>query len=145
MTPLSRRNKLMVTGLLMLVLYAVIDASIRATAPWQSRGAAGTESLDAVVVGLFDTHVLAFEILGVLLTAAMIGAMVIARPLGGRPDSENYTAVSEQQLEATQAASDLTRGVYQTTPTPVAPIVARNAAAGPGAVSAAPARQEEEE
>ncbi len=48
------------------------------------------EDMDALVDALFDDHVLALEVLGILLTAALIGAMVIARPLGTVDDATNY-------------------------------------------------------
>lgn len=55
---------------------------------------------------LFDTWSVPLEVLGLLLTAAMIGALVIARPLGQAPDASNYTKPDHQLLAQTIALSD---------------------------------------
>jgi hypothetical protein len=70
------------------------------------------EDFDTLADGLFSTNVIALEVLGVLLTAAMIGAMVIARPLEGRPDSENYpTKRGRRDLAEIQRTSDVDRNL----------------------------------
>lgn len=72
---------------------------------WNDAGMESANDMDALVDGIFTEHVLAFEVLGILLTAAMIGAMVIARPLGSTLDSENYPRPSAEELERSQAVS----------------------------------------
>lgn len=117
-------------AVLAIAIYAVIDSAVRDTAPWQEDpvGSAGYDAgLDGIVGDLFDKHVLAFEALGVLLTAAMIGALVISRPLGQVPDRRAYMDVSPEELEHSQDVSD----------TGVAP-AGRSAMLGPAAVTMPP-------
>ncbi len=113
---MSPRMRWILSIAVALAIYATIDATIRDTAPWQSTGAGGSENLDAVVTGIFSDHVLAFEVLGVLLTAAMIGAMIIARPLGRPLDSDNYETVDDDVLDETGRVSSLTAAHYTTAP-----------------------------
>ena len=47
----------------------------------------------------FGPDVIAFEVLGVLLTAAMIGALVIARPMDAQDDASRYTHPTKEQME----------------------------------------------
>lgn len=89
-------------GVLGLMLYAYNDASL-------GTGAESEESMEGIANGIFDTHVIAFEALGILLTAVMIGAMIIAKPLGGRLDSENYPRTED--LTASQEVSDVDRNM----------------------------------
>lgn len=80
------------------------------------------EDFDALADGIFTTHIIALEALGVLLTAAMIGAMIIARPLEGRPDTENYpTKRRRRDLAAIQRTSDVDRNLAGT-PFTAAPV-----------------------
>lgn len=75
------------------IIFAVMAIAIQGTAPWAAEGAglvAGAGQLEPITRGLFHEHVFALEVLGVLLTAAMIGALVIARPLGAAPDEDAY-------------------------------------------------------
>lgn len=81
--------------------FAVIGMAAVATEPWSESGT-GEEDMDALVVALFTDHVIALEVLGILLTAALIGALVIARPLGAIDDERHYDAagmgaVSEEE------------------------------------------------
>ena len=62
--------------------------------------------LDALVAAMFGPQVIALEVLGILLTAAMIGALVIARPVGQRSDTEHYPKVSAEELSRTQQTAD---------------------------------------
>ncbi len=102
----SRARKLGALGAT-LVTFAMIAVSVQDATPWWTATEVAAEDLDALVESLFSTNVFAFEALGVLLTAAMIGAMIIARPMHGRPDSENYPIVTDQELEAAQHVSDV--------------------------------------
>jgi len=109
-------------------VFAILAHMAISTEPWQAgaRGAGvigndtmaenGTmlaeggdaNDMDALVTALFDEHVIALEVLGILLTAAMIGALVIARPLGVPEDSSNYggdePAPADEIIPATGAA-----------------------------------------
>lgn len=97
-------------------IYAVMDAAVRDTQPWGEEGAGGAEDFETLADGLFDDHVLALEVLGILLTAAMIGAMVIARPLEGRPDTTNYpTKRSREDLDDIQDISGVDRNLGEGT------------------------------
>lgn len=71
-------------------VFAVIGIAATGTEPWQAEPAGGAEDMDALVKALFTDHVIALEVLGILLTAAMIGALVIARPLGAMDDARHY-------------------------------------------------------
>ncbi len=69
-----------------LAILAVLLLGIRGTPAWSGATATpeSTESannMDNLVDALFGPQVIPFEVLGVLLTAVMIGALVIARPL----------------------------------------------------------------
>jgi NADH-quinone oxidoreductase subunit J len=66
----------------------------------------GANDLSRVVDQLFGPQVVALEVLGVLLTAVMIGALVIARPLGTRDDAERYGPVTRKDVLESQRASD---------------------------------------
>lgn len=83
----ATRHKLL-AALSVLLLFAMFDLSIRATDAWQDEGEANVEDMDTLVEAIFDTELMAFEALGILLTAAMIGALVIARPIGHVEDDE---------------------------------------------------------
>lgn len=91
-------------------LVALMAAIAVQTAPWQSTGTDAAQTaandLDAIVASLFGAQVVAFEVLGVLLTAVMIGALVIARPLTGVADKDRYSHVTRRELEASQRVSD---------------------------------------
>lgn len=71
-------------------VFAVLAMTATGIDAWQQPGADGVEDMEALVVALFTDHVIALEVLGVLLTAAMIGALVIARPLGVPLDETHY-------------------------------------------------------
>lgn len=74
-------------------IFGTMAMSIMDTPDWRQEGQglpAEASQLDPIVTGIFEEHVFALEVLGVLLTAAMIGALVIARPLGQAPDSVHY-------------------------------------------------------
>ncbi len=97
-------NKL-VAAAVAFVAFGAIAYAVSATDPWQKDGAGGAEDIDAIVTDLFTDHVIAFEVLGILLTAAMIGALVIARPLTGGLDSAHYP--KGKDMAKTQAVSDV--------------------------------------
>lgn len=90
-------------GMFGLMIYAYNDVNMES--------AKGNESMEQIANGLFDTHLIAFEALGILLTAVMIGAMIIAKPLGGRMDQENYPRTED--LSESQAVSDVDRNMEE--------------------------------
>ncbi len=95
---LSPRMKFWGAIAVSLLVYYAMDSAIRDTPSWsdEPKGLGSEdEQMTGLVIGLFEEHVLALEVLGVLLTAAMIGAMVIARPLGQAPDKNNYRSDPE--------------------------------------------------
>ncbi|HLF16282.1 MAG TPA: NADH-quinone oxidoreductase subunit J [Candidatus Thermoplasmatota archaeon] len=102
---MQRRTQLLGAFLVAAAIFWVMDSTIRETDAWDGAGEATPPGLDPIVFGLFDKHVIALEVLGVLLTAAMIGALVIARPLTGRPDRENYPAIDATMAAQSEAAS----------------------------------------
>ena len=104
---MERRWQLLGAAAVALAIYGVMDASIRDTEPWHEEGAGEAGDLDALVTAVFDRHVIALEVLGILLTAAMIGALVIARPLGAAPDESHYPKPTSDELSATQHTSDV--------------------------------------
>ncbi|MGB0653601.1 MAG: NADH-quinone oxidoreductase subunit J [Thermoplasmatota archaeon] len=104
---MSNRSRIVLSAIACILIYAMIDASIRDVDAWGEEREGNSEDLATIVDALFEDHVFAFEVLGVLLTAAMIGAMVIARPMAQQPDEEHYTDVSDQEIAASQAVSDL--------------------------------------
>lgn len=68
---------------------------------------AAANDLSNVLASLFTTNAIAFEILGVLLTAVMIGALVLARPLAAPADEEHYAKITPEQLRQSQEVSDV--------------------------------------
>lgn len=120
-----------------LSLGALLIGAVAATTPWMGMGApeaigpagAPIEEADLLADLLFGHYVLAFEILGVLLTAAMIGALVIARPLGQEPDESHYHKTGGATLAATMHVSD---PIAQASTLPPAP------AASPATASTSP-------
>lgn len=98
-----------------LVIFAAMVLSIAGTDAWAQEGAQGGEDFTTLVEGLFDTHVIALEVLGIVLTAAMIGAMVIARPLGVPEDSIHYrTRLDRHGIEVLCHVSDVTPDLHAT-------------------------------
>lgn len=100
----------LVAALLFGLLMSLVAQAAGAWAPAHADGTAVANDVGAVVDALFGAQVIPFEVLGVLLTAVLIGALVIARPLGVPPDSDRYTVaapdVAEQSASAPPQASD---------------------------------------
>lgn len=103
-------------------LFLLMAYAVSQSAPWFEEGT-GTEDIDAIVQDLFTDHVIALEVLGVLLTAAMIGALVIARPLVSGLDSDHYPKVDDDTLERTQEVS-AAGARFTVVPLPPTPITA---------------------
>ncbi len=108
---MNRRNTVLVGAGAALLLFVTMALTIRATEAWAGEGSTDAQArandLDNLVRILFDGQVIGFEVLGVLLTAAMIGAMVIARPMEAIADEDRYAHVTDQELAAAQTISDV--------------------------------------
>lgn len=90
-------------------VFAVLLAAMLAATSveqWQDDPIGGAEDFDALAQDLFTDHVVALEALGILLTAAMIGALVIARPLVAGEDRDVYKPTRGHELERTQRVSE---------------------------------------
>lgn len=107
-------------------LAPLLLAAVGTAVPWQGASlqqGPGTEAdISTLSDLLFGQYVLPLEILGVLLTAAMIGALVIARPLGQASDDSHYVKPDQATLDAALAVSDpanhgLVTGTYNSSPT----------------------------
>lgn len=94
-------------ALVALVAFGTIAFAVSLASPWQDVREDYVEDVGAIADDLFTDHVVALEVLGVLLTAAMIGALVIARPLTGVLDRSHYPKPSEADFERTQAVSNV--------------------------------------
>jgi hypothetical protein len=106
---MNRKQTLLLGAAAALAIFGVMALSILDTEPWAQEGTTtdseNANNISTIVDTLFGKQVIAFEILGILLTAAMIGALVIARPLGVAPDESHYTVPSEEQEKASEAIS----------------------------------------
>jgi hypothetical protein len=104
----TRRRTLLFGALVSLVIFAVMALLVRGVAPWRAGpdGTGPANDLQSVVDTLFGDDVIAFEVLGVLLTAAMIGALVIARPMEAQTDESRYSHPTAEQVAATDRISD---------------------------------------
>jgi hypothetical protein len=97
-----------------LLLFLVMGLIVANTDPWQAdngsasaNNTAQANDLTGVTGSLFGPDVIAFEVLGILLTAAMIGALVIARPLDAPTDESRYSHPTVAQVAESDHASDV--------------------------------------
>jgi len=90
-------------------ILAVLLNIASATAAWTASPTDANQTkandLDTIVTLLFGHQVVALEVLGVLLTAVMIGSLVIARPLTGPSDKERYAHTTRAEIAESQQAS----------------------------------------
>jgi len=103
---LRRRRGIQVwlAAIVAIVLFAVLALAIRATPAWIEQ--AGTPNdVESITDALFGPQVIPFEVLGVLLTAVMIGALVTARPLTVHGSEE--TSLVHPNLSLPAPAGDL--------------------------------------
>jgi hypothetical protein len=112
---MNRRATLAFGAIISLVIFAVMGVVVTNTTPWDQSGSdastAQANDLDSVVNNLFGPQVIAFEVLGILLTAAMIGALVIARPMDAVTDESRYSHPTAEQVAETQHVSDVGQAV----------------------------------
>jgi hypothetical protein len=75
---------------------------------------AAANDLTGVTDSLFGYDVIAFEVLGILLTAAMIGALVIARPLEAQTDESRYSHPTPEQRAESDHISNVDESLART-------------------------------
>ena len=105
-----RTRTLLIGAAIAAVIFVVMALIVSGTEPWMAKNQAApttdANNLGSVTTVLFGADVIAFEVLGILLTAAMIGALVIARPLDAQSDESRYSHPTAEQQAATDAVSD---------------------------------------
>lgn len=114
-----RTRTLLVGAGVSVVLFLAMGLLTANADPWQAGAApphgnatAGNATatdandLGGLTDSLFGPDVIAFEVLGILLTAAMIGALVIARPLDATEDKDRYSHPTDAQVAETDRISD---------------------------------------
>lgn len=107
---MNRRMTYVLGAAVAVLLFALMGLTLSNVAPWESEATdASVEAANdqaTVVDTLFGPQVIALEVLGILLTAAMIGALVIARPLEAPDDSTHYSHPTPAQVAESDKASD---------------------------------------
>ncbi len=113
---LPRKVHLAVAAAVALGFFVFMAVAISGVDAWSEGNDGSAEDFTTLTDALFSDHVLALEVLGILLTAAMIGAMIIARPMGSVDDSVNYpTKISGASLSHLQHVSDVERNMSPST------------------------------
>jgi len=119
---MNRRMTLVFGAAVALLLFALMAFTIVGTEPWAGEGTQDnvTKANDqaTMVDTLFGPQVVAFEVLGVLLTAAMIGALVIARPIDAEADESHYSHPTPAQVAESDHASDPAAHALRNPPAP---------------------------
>ena len=115
----ARTRTVLIGAGVSLVLFLVMGLIVANTEPWQGDNANETASaqandVEAVVDSLFGPNVIGFEVLGILLTAIMIGALVIARPLDAQSDSERYSHPTPEQVAESDHISNVKESLGRT-------------------------------
>ena len=108
----ARTRTVVIGAVVSLALFATMAFIVAGTEPWQQDSGNETameaaNDTQGLVDAMFGADVIAFEVLGILLTAVMIGALVIARPLDAQSDSERYSHPTKQQVAESDLASDV--------------------------------------
>jgi hypothetical protein len=100
-------------------LFVLMALVVVGTQPWQ--GDSGNETsiqqandTQGVVDSLFGPNVIGFEVLGILLTAIMIGALVIARPLDAQSDADRYSHPTAAQVAESDHISNVKESLART-------------------------------
>ncbi len=115
----ARTRTVLIGAVVSLALFATMALIVRGTEPWQDDTAneaasAQANDVQAVVDSLFGPNVIGFEVLGILLTAIMIGALVIARPLDAQSDSERYSHPTAEQVAESDHISNVKESLGRT-------------------------------
>jgi hypothetical protein len=101
----SRKVQVAIAALIALLLFAVLALAIKVTPAWVQQPGTPND-VGAMTDSLFDAQVIPFEVLGILLTAVMIGALVTARPLtvhGNEETSLVHPNLSQEPAPAAPA------------------------------------------
>jgi hypothetical protein len=93
--------------LVSVAIAAVMVTAFLTTPSWMAEPAGDAEDFETLAEALFTTEVMAFLALGVLLTAAMIGAMIIARPLGAEDDASHYHRRDRHEVDDEAHVADV--------------------------------------
>jgi hypothetical protein len=96
----NRKVQVAVAALIALILFLVLILAIRATPAWAQQPGTPNDYTN-LTDALFGPQVIPFEVLGILLTAVMIGALVTARPLtvhGSEESSMTHPNLSESPV-----------------------------------------------
>ena len=121
---MNRKLQLAFGAAVALLLFALMGTIIAGVEPWEAEATdadvAAANDQGALADTLFGPQVLALEVLGILLTAAMIGALVIARPLDAPDDEANYSHPTKAQVAESDHASDPAAHALRN-PAPAAP------------------------
>ncbi|MEA3190232.1 MAG: NADH-quinone oxidoreductase subunit [Thermoplasmata archaeon] len=100
-----------VGGAVAAALFGLMVGVTMAVAPWAGSATEATQAaandIDGIVAVMFGPQVIALEVLGILLTAVMIGALVIARPMGVVADESHYQSVTAEQVRESQRVSEV--------------------------------------
>ena len=108
---MNRKLQLAFGAAVALVLFALMGTIIAGVEPWEAEATdadiTAANDQGALADTLFGPQVLALEVLGILLTAAMIGALVIARPLDAVDDEAHYVQPTKAQVTESDKASDV--------------------------------------
>ncbi|MHB1260702.1 MAG: NADH-quinone oxidoreductase subunit J family protein [Thermoplasmatota archaeon] len=115
----ARTRTVLIGAVVSLALFATMALIVRGTEPWQGDTSTEADSAQAndvqgVVDSLFGPNVIGFEVLGILLTAIMIGALVIARPLDAQSDSERYSHPTKEQVSESDHVSNVKESLGRT-------------------------------
>lgn len=115
----ARTRTVLIGAVVSLALFATMALIVRGTGPWQGDTSTEADSakandVQAVVDSLFGPNVIGFEVLGILLTAIMIGALVIARPLDAQSDSERYSHPTKAQVAESDHISNVKESLGRT-------------------------------
>jgi NADH:ubiquinone oxidoreductase subunit 6 (subunit J) len=104
----TRSMSTMIGASIALLLFLLMALVIHATPDWRDNEAPAQSANDdqTLVDTMFGNQVIALEVLGILLTAAMIGALVIARPMDAEPDESHYHQPTAAQLTESQNSND---------------------------------------
>ena len=122
---MNRRMTYLAGAAVALLLFTLMGLTIGDVDAWSAEGTqenvTAANDQATLVDAMFGPQVIALEVLGILLTAAMIGALVIARPLDAEPDESHYTHPTPQQVAESDRASDVAAHGLRNPPAPPAP------------------------
>lgn len=115
----ARTRTVLVGAVVSLALFLVMGLIVAGTEPWQGdtsneTAMATANDTQGIVDSLLGPNVIGFEVLGILLTAIMIGALVIARPLDAMADAERYSQPTAEQKAKSDHVSNVKESLERT-------------------------------